>query len=84
MKIIVECYSGYRVEETPRRILFKSHTVEVLKIIDRWLSPDHRYFKIRGSDNGEYIIRYDTQKLIWELTFYRQRAADMFSEKITE
>ena len=84
MKIIVECYSGYRVEETPRRILFKSHVVEVLKIIDRWLSPDHRYFKVRGSDNGEYIIRYDTQKLIWELTFYRHHATDIISEDKTE
>jgi hypothetical protein len=77
MNIKVECYCGYQVEETPRRILFRSRTVEVLKIIDRWLSPDHRYFKIRGSDNGEYIIRYDTQKQKWELTFYRQQAQDI-------
>ena len=84
MKIKVECYSGYRVEETPRRILFKSHTVEVLNIIDRWLSPDHRYFKIRGNDNGEYIIRYDTQRQLWELTFYRQQAPDFIVEDKTK
>jgi hypothetical protein len=72
MEIKVECYSGYRVEETPRRILFETHTIEVRAIIDRWLSPDHRYFKIKGSDDAEYIIRYDTQKRKWELTFYRQ------------
>jgi hypothetical protein len=71
MKINVECYSGYRVDEIPRRIKFKAHTVDVREIIDRWLSPDHRYFKIKGDDNAEYIIRYDTQKRNWELTFYR-------------
>ena len=84
MTIKVECYSGYRVEETPRRILFKSHTVEVLKIIDRWLSPDHRYYKITGSDNGEYIIRYDTQRQKWELIFYRQQAPDINVEDKTK
>lgn len=76
MKIYVESYSGYQVEETPRRIVFRTHTVEVLKIIDRWLSPDHRYFKIKGSDNAEYIIRYDIRLGEWELTFYRGHAPE--------
>ena len=71
MKIEVECYSGYRGEETPRRIIFKTHAVEVREIIDRWLSPDHRYFKIKGDDKAEYIIRYDSLQGKWELTFYR-------------
>lgn len=76
MKICVECYSGYRVEETPRRIVFRTHTVEVLKILDRWLSPDHRYFKIKGGDNAEYIIRHNTDKGEWELTYYRTHDPD--------
>jgi len=69
--IKVECYSGYRGEETPRRIQMANSKIEVRQILDRWLSPDYRYFKFRGDDDAVYIIRHDGQSGIWELTFYR-------------
>jgi hypothetical protein len=72
IEIKVECYAGYRVEETPRSIRFQSRKIEIKKILDRWLDPDHRYFKIRGDDEAIYIIRHDMNSWIWELTFYRE------------
>jgi hypothetical protein len=72
MKISVECYSGYRGEETPRAVFMGSRKIEVLDILDQWLSPDHRYFKIRGSDQSIYIIRNDSITLEWTLTYYMQ------------
>lgn len=72
MKIRVECYSGYRAEETPRRIWLGQRKIEVQEILDRWLAPDHRYFKIRGDDDAVYILRHDTESWEWELTFYQQ------------
>jgi hypothetical protein len=27
-------------------------------VLDRWLGPDHRYFKVRTAD-GIYILRHD-------------------------
>lgn len=71
IRIKVECYSGYRGEETPRRIRMANGNIEVREILDRWLSPDYRYFKFRGDDEAVYIIRHDGQSGIWELTFYR-------------
>ena len=71
MKIEVECYSGYRGEETPRRIRFTEREVTVSEVLDRWLSPDHRYFKVRGDDRAIYIIRHDTSRWAWELTAYQ-------------
>ena len=71
MQIRVECYCGYRGEETPRYILMENRKIEVKKIIDRWLAPDHRYFKILGDDNAIYILRHDCETWNWELTFYR-------------
>jgi hypothetical protein len=71
MKIQVECYSGFRGEETPRNILMGNIKIEVKKILDRWLAPDHRYFKILGDDNAVYIIRHDPEAWCWELTFYQ-------------
>ena len=73
MDIRVECYSGYRVEETPRRIWFAARTVDVRKVLDRWLSPDHRYFKVLGDDNAVYIIRYDETEHRWQLHYFDQQ-----------
>lgn len=69
----VECYAGYRGEETPRRFHIGSRNIEVIEVIDRWLSPDHRYFKVLGDDKGIYILRYDTSTNRWELTLFDAR-----------
>ena len=71
MKIEVECYAGYRGDETPRRILFDGRAVAVVEVIDQWLGSDHRYFKILGSDNATYILRQDIPTHSWEMTMYQ-------------
>lgn len=72
IKIKVKCYSGYKGEETPRSIFFNDKEINVNKILDMWLAPDHRYFKFLGSDEGVYIIRHDIEGYFWELTFYKE------------
>jgi hypothetical protein len=72
MKITVRCYSGYRADEAPRSIRFDSLTVTVKEILDRWISQDHRYFKVMGDDDATYIIRQDMLSMEWELTYYKQ------------
>jgi hypothetical protein len=42
----------------------------VVEILDRWLAPDHRYFKVRGDDGAIYIIRHDVAGGYWELTMF--------------
>jgi len=71
IKIKVECYSGYRGEETPRRFYLGDKKIEIKEISDRWLAPDHRYFKIIGDDANLYILRHDIETWTWELTFYK-------------
>lgn len=70
LQIRVECYAGYRAEETPQRFYIGSRCIEVSEVIDRWLSPDQRYFKVTGSDGGTYILRHDTRSGNWELTLF--------------
>ncbi len=72
MHIKVECYAGYRGEETPQRFWIGTRKTEVKKVLDRWLAPDHRYFKILGDDNATYILRHDMATWNWDLTFYSQ------------
>jgi hypothetical protein len=73
MFIRVECYAGHRGEETPRRLFFDERAIEVLDVLDRWLGPDHRYFKVQGSDGGTYIVRHDLSSERWELTMYQRQ-----------
>jgi hypothetical protein len=67
----VLCHAGYRGEESPRRLWLGENTVEVVEVLDRWMTPDYRYFKISGDDDAEYIIRHDTEADRWSLTFYK-------------
>lgn len=73
LSIRVECYAGHRGEEKPRRLYPGTRAVEVVEETDRWLAPDHRYFKLRGDDGNLYIIRHDTVSQIWQLVLYDAR-----------
>ena len=66
----VECYAGRRADTEPRRLHIGPREVAVTEIIDRWLDPRHRYFKLRGDDGGIYLIRHDTADDRWELTLF--------------
>ncbi len=69
-KLRVICYAGYRGEEEPRTFFLGQRPLDVVQIIDRWIAPDHRYFKCRASDGDTYILRQDEAKDRWELTMY--------------
>ena len=70
--IRVECYAGHRGEQEPRRFWLGERPVAVAEILDRWLAPEHRYFKVRGDDGGTYILRHATPADRWELTLYER------------
>ena len=70
--IRVECYAGYRGAETPRRFHLGGKAEEVVEVLDRWLSPEYRYFKCRGADDATYILRQDVSADRWELTLYKR------------
>ena len=72
-QVRVECYSGYRGEETPRRFYLAGTCVEVAEVLDRWLAPDHRYFKLRSPEGDLYILRHETNADRWELTLFESR-----------
>ena len=72
--IQVECYSGYKNEETPRSFIWNNRRHEILEIVDRWYQasrepavPTSDYFKIRADDALLYVIRLDRRSLAWYL-----------------
>ena len=71
LTISVECYAGHRGEQTPRALVLGGRRVAVAEVVDAWLAPDYRYFKLRGADGDTYLVRHDERSNIWELTMFR-------------
>ena len=67
----VDCYAGYTGEERPVRFRLGDQLLEVDEILDRWLAPDHRYFKVRAGVDI-YILRKDVTSDAWELTVFQR------------
>jgi hypothetical protein len=72
INIRVQCYAGYRGEQEPLAFTLGEQQLEVVAIQDRWLAPDHRYFKVAASDGDTYILRHDELSGEWTLGAYRK------------
>ncbi|MGA1874592.1 MAG: hypothetical protein ACMUIA_03185 [bacterium] len=73
-KITVNCYSGYKINETPRDIVFKKKSIKIKQILDRWYEggaeakqPKLDYFKVLTETNQKYLLRYNTLFDAWSL-----------------
>jgi hypothetical protein len=71
----VECYAGHRGEQTPRTLILGDRRIAVVEVVDAWLAPDYRYFKLRGDDGNTYLVRNDERSSTWELTMFRAKNA---------
>ena len=71
LTVAVECYAGHRGEQTPRTLILGGRRIDVAEVVDAWLAPDYRYFKLRGDDGNTYLVRHDERSTTWELTMFR-------------
>jgi hypothetical protein len=71
LNVGVECYAGHRGEQTPRTLIVGDRRIAVAEVLDAWLAPDYRYFKLRGADGNTYLVRNDERSSTWELTMFR-------------
>jgi hypothetical protein len=76
LAVAVECYAGHRGEQTPRRLILGGRRIAVLEVLDAWLAPDHRYFKLKGDDDDTYLVRHDERSNTWELTMFDAKRDD--------
>jgi hypothetical protein len=67
----VECYAGHRGEQTPRTLILGDRRIAVVEVVDAWLAPDYRYFKLTSDDGNTYLVRHDERSSTWELTMFR-------------
>ena len=66
-RVEVDCYAGYQGEETPRSFTVGKQVVEVLAVLDRWRTPEHRYFRVNTSAPETCVLRQDVKLGTWEL-----------------
>ena len=75
IRLAVKCYAHHRGEGEPSAFtLANGARRETREIVDRWLAPDHRYFKVRADDGAVYIIRHNVAGDGWELVMYEAGA----------
>ena len=65
--LVVEAYSGYKGEETPRVFTHEGIRRQILQIIARWYTEQHSYFRVRTDEGDVYILRYDLENVAWEI-----------------
>jgi hypothetical protein len=84
MEIRVECHAGYRGDQEPRAFWLGERRLEAVELADRWLSSEHRYYKIRADDGDFYILRYDEIRSVWELSAFTRSQAPAGIGEIAE
>lgn len=72
LAIEVECYAGHKGEQTPRVLVLGERRIAVVEMLDQWLAPHHRYFKLKGDDGAVYLVRHDVNPGTWELTMFQR------------
>ena len=70
LSLQVECRGGPQEESVPQRFTLGDRSLEVVEVLDRWLAPESRYFKLRADDGAVYILRHNVEEARWDLALY--------------
>lgn len=70
MRISVETRENALGDREPCRFRVGTQTVDVVAVLDRWLHPEHGYFKVQVTDGAIYILHLDSQSGYWEIALY--------------
>ncbi len=74
ISIRVECYSGYKANEYPRRFYWDDTLFEIKEILDRWYQGDANpefptadYYKVQTASSGQFILKHELKNDKWFL-----------------
>jgi hypothetical protein len=71
--LIVDAFAGHKGEKTPRSLTLEGRTLQVERVVDRWYSDTHSYFRVHASDGQRYVLRLDLEEDCWELIMREHR-----------
>lgn len=78
LKLKVECYSGHKADERPRRFAASvpdARALEVKEVLDQWYGVGYQCFKVLAEDNNLYVLKHHEKDDLWTLESFR-RASD--------
>lgn len=81
-RVRVECYSGYKGEERPVRIVFGAQSLDIVEVEDRWYSPGATFFRVLTETGERYVLRRDDAQDVWSLTAFRAPGKRVVDTKI--
>lgn len=72
--IQVECYAGHKADETPRRFFLEGEWINLDEMLDHWYQIENQpewpradYFKVKGANQREYLLKLDREADQWFL-----------------
>ncbi len=65
IEVKVECYSGYKADESPRRVFIRERPLEVTRIVDRWYDLHGNYYKVELESRGIYLLKQELKRDKW-------------------
>jgi hypothetical protein len=70
----VECHSGYKANEYPKKFIWDPVEFEILEILDRWYeghdtsdSQTINYFKVKTNLKGSFLLKHELENDRWFL-----------------
>lgn len=70
MRVVVETRENELGDREPCQFRIGAQALQVVSVLDRWLHPEHGYFKVQVGDGAIYILRFDVPSARWEIAFY--------------
>lgn len=70
-RIAVTAYAGYRGDETPRCMVLDGKSIDVVRVLERWVEEDsvtgkrRRFFRVKGNDFRTHILCHDEEAMEW-------------------
>jgi hypothetical protein len=70
MRVRVETRENELGDREPCSFSVGRQALSVVSVLDRWLHPEHGYFKVQVGDGAVYILRLDVVSARWEIALY--------------
>ncbi len=74
IQVKVECYSGYKADESPLCFYLDNMRFEIEAITDRWFQAENKpgfpkadYFRVQTKDGRQYILKHEQVSGKWYL-----------------
>jgi hypothetical protein len=58
------------VTPAPRSLDCGGRRIDIVEMVDQWYGADCRYVKVKGSDDGIYMLRFDEIRDEWALIMF--------------